>query len=1025
MFEIAEGDLPFVRTRSALLALDLQNDFLKKDCLLPVDNPPDFVDKITTLAAHFRVAGDVLWFRSQYLHSRVINNKTNPNSENVITDNELPASSRGVESEPSLRPSVKAVRRNGRLAERLSAIDGSGQEDSGDDDVDERSLTETFLTMEPGCKARIGLQESPGSNLVMNVVKTLDNEKDLIFQKSHYSAFKDGQLVQTLRGRFVTEIYICGSLTNISVFATAMDAARHGYSITLIEDCCGYRSKARHDEALRQLTEFTGCDVMASADLIRELQEKEMVRQRARARRTAPNRAAPRRDARMRNNDGTALEGMMKKLALEPSQDKEPEASRSERKPERSSPSPSIPVPAASASAVDAATRNLVDESTKGMAEPTLNPPKRERVKTKIKTRRRPSNPPKPTDKDIEASIGSSSAPAKGRTSTRTTLQAASEALEKMKIADDDRSPGSSIPSLSTEESVESIGDSNIPEAGSGSGLPAPKDEGSPQKYSEDMQEMICEGDTTIISDLLVGDISHNVFERIRDEVRWQKMSHQGGDVPRLVCVQGEVGKDGSIPIYRHPADESPPLSPFSPFVAAIRKQVQNHLGHEVNHVLIQFYRSGLDHISEHSDKTLDIVPGTFIANVSLGAQRTMILRTKRLPKSVENPDEEPSARKAYRVPLPHNSMCKMGLETNMRWLHAIRQDKRSANDKSPEELAYDGGRISLTFRKIGTFLDKENVKIWGQGATSKTKEAAESVVNGQTPEAEKMLLAFGKENQSTEFDWKDIYGVGFDVLHLSNDKKLFLSGEFVADTRVKFMLAELGIEWTECSISPSFNWKDANTQNGVPEIPESLPVKFVDNDLARSIVIGDEAILMYLGARYGPHSHSVSASPVYHARVLTRFFTVGALLKTLRANPYLTKALKRELGVWNIWIEDAKFMAGDEISIVDFALWPVIDEVARQWADSQGHLGLHCYYHRMKKLESLKKALPERQDIGPTAREDLPRDQWIVKEKEEEEEEEDEASIVAIAMQRAEQIKSARASDRAASKTKKTNGAA
>jgi hypothetical protein len=67
-----------------------------------------------------------------------------------------------------------------------------------------------------------------------------------------------------------------------------------------------------------------------------------------------------------------------------------------------------------------------------------------------------------------------------------------------------------------------------------------------------------------------------------------------GGEVPRLVAVEGEVGEDGrysvsfrlracmntssflySFPIYRHPADESPPLSAFSPTVSLIREHVQ------------------------------------------------------------------------------------------------------------------------------------------------------------------------------------------------------------------------------------------------------------------------------------------------------------------------------------------------------------------------------------------------------------------------------------------------------------------
>jgi alkylated DNA repair dioxygenase AlkB len=42
--------------------------------------------------------------------------------------------------------------------------------------------------------------------------------------------------------------------------------------------------------------------------------------------------------------------------------------------------------------------------------------------------------------------------------------------------------------------------------------------------------------------------------------------------------------------------------------------------------VLIQLYRTGADYISEHSDKTIDVVRGSRIVNVSLGARRTMTL---------------------------------------------------------------------------------------------------------------------------------------------------------------------------------------------------------------------------------------------------------------------------------------------------------------------------------------------------------------------------------------------------------------
>ena len=213
-----------------------------------------------------------------------------------------------------------------------------------------------------------------------------------------------------------------------------------------------------------------------------------------------------------------------------------------------------------------------------------------------------------------------------------------------------------------------------------------------------------------------------------------------------------------------------------------INKEVERVLAQPYNHVLIQLYRSGEDNISEHSDKTLDIARGSSIVNISLGAQRTMTLRTKKQPTAVETvPDVEkadvnptgdtraPShaARQVQKIPMPHNSMFVLGESTNRRCLHSIRPDKRPHSQRLPQEIAFDGERISLTFRCISTFLDPEKGLIWGQGATSKSRDTAGQVVENEEAATEKMIQAFGHENQSMEFDWAKYYGDGFDVVNL------------------------------------------------------------------------------------------------------------------------------------------------------------------------------------------------------------------------------------------------------------------
>ena len=218
--------------------------------------------------------------------------------------------------------------------------------------------------------------------------------------------------------------------------------------------------------------------------------------------------------------------------------------------------------------------------------------------------------------------------------------------------------------------------------------------------------------------------------------------------------------------------------------------------------MLIQLYRTGADYISEHSDKTVDVVRGSRIVNLSLGARRTMTLRTKKdaaagrvgaaggeqQGESGENAldgigDAGVAAMKrtTQRIPLPHNSLFVMGLATNARWMHSVHTDKRPEETKDPAER---GPRISLTFRHIGTFLtplsssgpagqgqeqeQSQQQFIFGQGATGMTRVESRPVVRGGE-EAERLLAAFGAENHQSEFDWEKEYGKGFDVLHFAS----------------------------------------------------------------------------------------------------------------------------------------------------------------------------------------------------------------------------------------------------------------
>lgn len=259
--------------------------------------------------------------------------------------------------------------------------------------------------------------------------------------------------------------------------------------------------------------------------------------------------------------------------------------------------------------------------------------------------------------------------------------------------------------------------------------------------------------DSRWIGDVLPPDLKDTVFETLRAELEphWSEMSHKGGAVPRLVCIQGSIDPEtGAQPMYRHPADEQPPLMTWTPTVNMLKDIVSERLQQPINHALIQCYRNGKDYISPHADKTLDIQRGSAVVNLSIGKKRTMILKSKKGSEKAES----------IRVPMDHGSLFVLGWDTNRLMTHQIKQDKRLDMDKTIKEIGaeYGGMRISLTFRTVSTFWRPDGT-LYGQGAPNQYRPANQA-------QEDELLKAFSTENISFDYDWDAIYGKGFSVIN-------------------------------------------------------------------------------------------------------------------------------------------------------------------------------------------------------------------------------------------------------------------
>ena len=384
-----------------------------------------------------------------------------------------------------------------------------------------------------------------------------------------------------------------------------------------------------------------------------------------------------------------------------------------------------------------------------------------------------------------------------------------------------------------------------------------------------------------------------------------------------------------------------------------------------------------------------------------------MTLRTKKSahPKRESG---QAIARNSQKIPMPHNSVFVLGWRTNGRWLHGIRPDKRMKNERSPEELAYEGERISLTFRNIGTFTNVERTKIWGQGARSKNQTTAGDVSTTNNTEMEAMILAFGKENQQADFNWDAEYGTGFDVMNLvSNTATLFLCSDEIANLRVKMAIRGRKFPCTFTRSKPASSLSIQRSGRTIFALSGNEVPVFRDMDAANSETLGDIAILFYLGKLYPFFSSTETSSSEIHriaSNVFPRITQANELLflwqelrgspltastrathqirrmstSTERAsqpgetnNPLATsnpiEAFESELELWEEYAEETEYIAGEMFAIVDCAFWPVLNEVVRRWEgwSERRYPCLADYWMKVGAMESTRKALAEKGDAG------------------------------------------------------------
>jgi len=183
--------------------------------------------------------------------------------------------------------------------------------------------------------------------------------------------------------------------------------------------------------------------------------------------------------------------------------------------------------------------------------------------------------------------------------------------------------------------------------------------------------------DVSYMREFDLGVPSMEMMRALIDETPWRqedvKVWGKTFRQPRLVAWYGDPGH-----AYRYSGISLNPL-PWTDRIAGIKAKVERLVATQFNSVLLNYYRNQNDSMGMHSDDEKELGPRPTIASISLGAERSFLLKSK----------VEPDA-KLVKLSLASGSLLLMKGDTQKNYKHGIGKESRAL-----------GPRVNMTFRVI------------------------------------------------------------------------------------------------------------------------------------------------------------------------------------------------------------------------------------------------------------------------------------------------------------------------------------
>lgn len=185
-------------------------------------------------------------------------------------------------------------------------------------------------------------------------------------------------------------------------------------------------------------------------------------------------------------------------------------------------------------------------------------------------------------------------------------------------------------------------------------------------------QLLACQGIDALHHDWQQTDIADVNF----DNIVWQQdsvsMFGKTHELPRLSAWYGDDDRP-----YTYSGMTLQP-KPWNEILLNLRAALLPVCKREFNSVLLNWYRSGADHISWHTDAERELGRNPLIASVNFGASRRFLLRRR------EDHNEK------LEIPLHHGSVLVMAGALQHHWQHSV-----------PKQKKVTDSRVNLTFRTI------------------------------------------------------------------------------------------------------------------------------------------------------------------------------------------------------------------------------------------------------------------------------------------------------------------------------------